>query len=305
MIQPGRKFTGGSVYRYGFNGKEKDNSTGESNLDFGARIYDGRLGRWLSVDPLQAKYPSFSPYVFAINNPIIVVDHDGRDIIIVTENSQFRLAKSTLLKTATGRELWNKYANSKTTDIYIAISSSKIVGADAVTSRIDGTSMVKMDISLGPDKKIVVKDKITVDTKESSDHKAFDGLDITKSRGKKIFVISLDKEAFSTNATKQKERADIMNNGVLEEVKYDLAESIFHEMKSHIDLTKGGTAKEDHDLYGKAVNGVFRTDKYKARANSVAEKIMKELKVFYDKEIEAKKTTTETKVAKDSIKIGN
>ena len=66
-------------YRFGFNGKENDNEvkgTGNS-VDFGARIYDSRLGRWLSVDPLQVKYPDKSPYNFCSNNPIIFVDPDG------------------------------------------------------------------------------------------------------------------------------------------------------------------------------------------------------------------------------------
>lgn len=54
MLQPGRKYTFGSLYRYGFNGKENDNEVkGEGNLqDYGMRIYDPRLGRFLSVDPL-------------------------------------------------------------------------------------------------------------------------------------------------------------------------------------------------------------------------------------------------------------
>ena len=52
-----------SAYRYGFNGKEKDNELyGEGNAyDFGARINDPRLGRWLSLDPLAAKYPPAAP----------------------------------------------------------------------------------------------------------------------------------------------------------------------------------------------------------------------------------------------------
>jgi RHS repeat-associated protein len=70
-------------YRYGFNGMELDNSTGESNLDFGARIMDVRLGRWLTVDPLQKKYPNFSPYNFCVNNPLLVKDPDGKDIYIL------------------------------------------------------------------------------------------------------------------------------------------------------------------------------------------------------------------------------
>ncbi len=52
MQMPGRKLSGG--YRYGFNGKENDNEvkgTG-AQYDYGFRIYDPRLGRFLSVDPL-------------------------------------------------------------------------------------------------------------------------------------------------------------------------------------------------------------------------------------------------------------
>ncbi len=73
-----------SVYRFAFNGKEQDNETyGEGNaFDFGARIYDSRLGRWMSLDPLQANYPGFSPYNFASNSPITIVDFDGRENVI-------------------------------------------------------------------------------------------------------------------------------------------------------------------------------------------------------------------------------
>ena len=63
---------------------EKDKETyGKSNAyDFGARIYDSRLGRWLSCDPKQAKYPSLSAYNFVANSPLILVDPDGEKIII-------------------------------------------------------------------------------------------------------------------------------------------------------------------------------------------------------------------------------
>ena len=68
-------------YAYGFNGQRKDdeiNGIG-NHVDFGARGLDTRLGRWWSVDPLAEKYPSSSPYVFANNSPIILVDRDGRE----------------------------------------------------------------------------------------------------------------------------------------------------------------------------------------------------------------------------------
>src|SRR5690606_17369824 len=77
---PGRSFNSGD-YRYGFNGMEKDDEVkGSANsLDFGARIYDPRLGRWLSGDPLAIKFPEQSPYNFSLNNPISFVDPDGKE----------------------------------------------------------------------------------------------------------------------------------------------------------------------------------------------------------------------------------
>ncbi len=67
-------------YRFGFNGMEKDNEVNGigNSLDFGARIYDSRLGRWLSLDPLANKYPDMSAYVGIGNDPINLTDPDGR-----------------------------------------------------------------------------------------------------------------------------------------------------------------------------------------------------------------------------------
>lgn len=50
--------------------------------DFGARMYDARVGHFVSIDPLANKYPSISPYAFVANNPIIYVDRDGKKINI-------------------------------------------------------------------------------------------------------------------------------------------------------------------------------------------------------------------------------
>ncbi|MFA9212444.1 MAG: RHS repeat-associated core domain-containing protein [Candidatus Methylacidiphilales bacterium] len=71
-----------SGYRFAFNGKERDNETyGEGNAyDFGARIYDPRLGRWLSIDPKYKFYPEYSPYNFALNNPIVFIDFGGEAV---------------------------------------------------------------------------------------------------------------------------------------------------------------------------------------------------------------------------------
>ena len=62
---------------YTFSSKEKDAETGYGY--FGARYYDSGLSIWLSVDPMSDKYPSMSPYNYCANNPVILVDPDGRE----------------------------------------------------------------------------------------------------------------------------------------------------------------------------------------------------------------------------------
>jgi RHS repeat-associated protein len=63
---------------YTFSGKEKDVETGYGY--FGARYYDSGLSIWLSVDPMSDKYPNMSPYNYCANNPVMLVDPDGREI---------------------------------------------------------------------------------------------------------------------------------------------------------------------------------------------------------------------------------
>ena len=83
-----REFSGKywDEYRYGFNGMESDdeikNHHGNS-YDFGARMYDPRVGRWFTPDPLEAKYTDLSPYNFVGNSPIMAMDPNGKDIYIV------------------------------------------------------------------------------------------------------------------------------------------------------------------------------------------------------------------------------
>jgi RHS repeat-associated protein len=75
---PGRIYNGAN-YRYGFNGKENDNEVkGTGNQqDYGMRIYDNRLGRFLSSDPLSRNYPWNSTFAYAENDVIRSIDLDG------------------------------------------------------------------------------------------------------------------------------------------------------------------------------------------------------------------------------------
>jgi RHS repeat-associated protein len=89
MSMPGRKFNP-TDYRYGFNGKENDgsvesaSSAGEGTQDYGMRIYNPAIGKFLSVDPLAKKYPELTPYQFSSNNPIENIDIDGLEGVSTT-----------------------------------------------------------------------------------------------------------------------------------------------------------------------------------------------------------------------------
>ncbi len=63
-------------YRWGFNEKEKDIDF-QNNYDYGARIYNATIGRFLSEDPLKDDFPWLSTYAFAANKPITFIDLDG------------------------------------------------------------------------------------------------------------------------------------------------------------------------------------------------------------------------------------
>jgi RHS repeat-associated protein len=61
--------------QYKFSGKERDIETGYGY--FGARYYSSELGIWISTDPMADERPSYTPYNFCRNNPIILTDPSG------------------------------------------------------------------------------------------------------------------------------------------------------------------------------------------------------------------------------------
>ena len=83
MAMHGRTYNFGD-YRYGFNGKEKDDKGewGSTHYDYGFRIYNPQVAKFLSVDPLAKSYPMLTPYQFASNKPINGIDLDGLEWVL-------------------------------------------------------------------------------------------------------------------------------------------------------------------------------------------------------------------------------
>ena len=68
---------------YLFNAKEFDEETGM--YYYGARYYEPRLSLWMTVDPKMEKYQNVSAYVYCLNNPLKIIDPDGKDIVFLLD----------------------------------------------------------------------------------------------------------------------------------------------------------------------------------------------------------------------------
>jgi len=128
---PGRSYNGPSEYRYGFNGKENDDDVkGDGNQqDYGMRIYDPRLGRFLSVDPIGGQFPWNTPYAFAENDPVNFIDLDGLEKASPAIHDMARQLKRIVLNRITS----NTTKLSTTTDKEIAENLKLAIELDKKT----------------------------------------------------------------------------------------------------------------------------------------------------------------------------
>jgi RHS repeat-associated protein len=277
-------------YRYGFNGKEMErelhNNSGDA-YDFGARIYDGRLGKWLSCDRFEEKYPDISPYIFSANCPIAVIDIGGDSIYIVTANGVFNLSTAEgrglaqqygygiLIRTTHGKQLLEKYQNSSQYDIYVSTAPQSMGNDGARTSALplNSASGNTGDLSL-------VYGKGTPFT-------VFNNMKLKNPKNEfALMVFNPDyiqhKGIFSTRT------------------EYDIAETFYHEIKTHIDYQQESIVwatawikktpelanKSDliaiiqHHLYGVDHNNNLGLDVAKVRPGSDADVIRKEIKLL-------------------------
>ena len=181
---------GAGAYQFAFNGMEADDEVkGEGNgYDFGARIYDPRLGRFLSVDRMFNKYPDLSTYHFSGNNPIRFVDYDGNDfgVLVNHDNKSITIVA-------------NVYTNSR--DAYAqAITAASAWNSASAT--VDGYTVTFSVKVMEP---VQVSDQQVV--------KTFSTVDFEKRNGSlKRRLVNRYRGAFATNRSLKSAEADPIGN---------------------------------------------------------------------------------------------
>ncbi len=143
MAMPGRKFAlNNNKARYGFNGKENDEETGTQ--DYGFRIYNPALGKFLSVDPLTSKYPWYTPYQFAGNKVIEAIDLDGLEEKTKTE------VASTNQKSDKNKNEADGMVKEDNTKYFPAQKDTKLNFSKQDNSKVELSAVSKLKLKVNP-----------------------------------------------------------------------------------------------------------------------------------------------------------
>ena len=131
-------------YRYGFNGKENDSEWAKQ--DYGMRLSDPRIGRFLSIDPLTAAYPFYSPYQFAGNMPIWAIDLDGLEPAFTNGATTEARENNMRSPESRNKEMYNGNLMKE-----VEIKAQRVAGTPETWKRTNVRSLATGDISYNVD----------------------------------------------------------------------------------------------------------------------------------------------------------
>jgi len=227
MLIPGRKFSAGNGYRYGFNGQEKSTELNDNLYNAEYWEYDSRIGRRWNLDPKPTI--GVSDYSAFLNNPIWHNDVKG-DTIFRPSSMPHTFEdplKMVLYKTPLGKQLLDEYSKSSKENIYFYAFDLDKSGK---TFKSDNDAIMNTVNELN------VKDNVNSDGKvvmgNNFDDKAREGME------QQLKYLNNSDFNFNTTAAINivgLNTTDYQNTGY---DKYDLAFVMYHEIYAHIKLGK-------------------------------------------------------------------
>jgi len=251
-LQLENRYATDNTERYKFTSKERDAETGYDWFNPG-RYYDSKIGRWLQVDPLSEKYPEWSAYNYTMNNPVKLIDTDGKDVAYhssAMKNSKFNEAIKLASETKEGKRQMERFKNDHNILVIYAVGNLEKTSGGTVGGYTDwkyGSQQAQL---------------VGIENEQAEiKYETF------SNEGKQVIVITMD--------------ANALENSKVE----TSSERIYHEGKAHVEFARDKndltgvlfSAEEEHKMYG--TNGVSPV-----RKGSPAEKIIKELKEVKQKE---------------------
>jgi len=142
--------TAAGRYKYWYNGKEWQDDAGLNWNAMDYRNYDPALGRFTTMDPFAPLMPSWTPYKFAFNNPIVFSDPLGLYEII---NGGYRLTDPDEIKSFMG------YLNTKGKDKSIDDHLDYIADHFLLEEKLDEV-VIDIDSKTGKSKKLSVDNAV-------------------------------------------------------------------------------------------------------------------------------------------------
>jgi hypothetical protein len=246
-----------------------------SQQDYGMRFYDPRIGKFLSADPLTKDYPWYTPYQFAGNKPIVAIDLDGLEEMLMNDrlaNSEnTRLLFSILNKTKYGKEFVTALHAQNKVDIYYYTYKAKEMNSGGEVT--DATFFTQGFIYGDKGQTNFVSNKKELEELRKRDNVSYyvDPKDIESSlsKGKSVVLIGLSeaiidkideiarKQAAQSGDLKKEKWTPVMTKNLVA----DAAWTLIHELIAHgLKKVKSNQDVSDPFTDHKEYQGEYSTD---------------------------------------------
>jgi hypothetical protein len=194
-----------------------------------ARYYDARTGRFLQTDPKVHKFLGWSPYNYALDNPLKYIDPDGNDVAFhesARNNPNFNKMLSLYMKTQLGSDQMKRFEGDHNVLVVYTVGNMSKSSKETIGAVTDWKTRAWED-SRQADQVVIGSEEMGI--KDQS----------FQNDGKTVITVTLDEKILGSASTEKS------------------AETLYHEGKAHIEYSR-----DKGDLTGSAFDADTEHKKY-------------------------------------------